>query len=144
MAKENEWQDAVRAIKIIVALLGFVLVMVKFLLFSKNNLGAVLSFLVLAVVLWGVHDMVDEIHVCKVCGLEYRIADFSGHYTHYYCEKSPSHEHDGPRLKELDVHRGVSQLVAWMKSDMERLKRAFTEEEVELVGAPQAGSGNND
>lgn len=125
------------------ALLGFVLVMVKFLLFGKSNLGAVLSFLVLALALWGVHDMVDEIHVCKACGLEYKLADFYGHYTHHYCEKSPSREHDGPRLKEFDVHRGVAQLVAWMKSDLERFKRVTTDEEGEPAGVPQAGQGNN-
>ena len=142
MAKDNEWQDALKAIRVLVALVGFVFLLLKFLLFSKSNTGAILSFLVLGLGLWAVREVAPpEIHVCDVCGLEYTYTDLARHPLPTYCPVSPSHKHHGKALPCFDFRHGLNQVRTWMKTDAESLMKAFEEEEEE---GNATGANRND
>lgn len=132
-------EDALKGLRFVMAIALVAFFAVRFLFFGTRGVSKFIRpfawTVLLAVGLWYLHEWQrPDYYLCEACGLEYTCEDEEGREPHGYCEKTASHKHHGAVVKRYDSHRGMAQVMGWMRSDEAPGKGAFSADRRERGG----------
>lgn len=124
-------EEGLKGLRFVMAIVLVAFFIVRFLFFGTRGLSKFIRpfawTVLVAVGLWYLREWKrPDFYACEACGLEYTCEDEEGREPHGYCEKSATHKHRGSLVKRYDVHRGMAQVMGWMRGDDAHGEREFS------------------